>query len=112
MIHRLLGCAFTGLGLLLLAPLTQGHAQSIPKTVTLVVPYAAGGGTDTVARLIGERMSRTLGQAVIIENQVGGGSTLANDRVARSAPDELAALMRSDAEKWSRIIKELGIAPQ
>src|SRR5437588_7850293 len=77
-IHRLLSSAFVGLGLLLVAPLTQAHAQSPAKTITLVVPYAAGGGTDTVARLIGERMSRTLGQAVIIENQVGGGSTLAN----------------------------------
>jgi len=92
-INRLLRCAFTGVGLLLVAPLTQVHAQSPAKTITLVVPYAAGGGTDTVARLIGERMSRTLGQAVIIENQVGGGSTLANDRVARSAPDGTTILI-------------------
>src|SRR5712672_4505963 len=69
------------------------HAQSSPKTVTLVVPYAAGGGTDTVARLIGEQMSRTLGQTIIIENVVGGGSTLANDRVARSAPDGSTVLI-------------------
>ena len=61
--------------------------------MTLVVPYAAGGGTDTVARLIGERMSRALGQTVIIENVVGGGSTLANDRVARSAPDGSTVLI-------------------
>jgi tripartite-type tricarboxylate transporter receptor subunit TctC len=61
--------------------------------VTLVVPYAAGGGTDTVARLIGERMSRALGQTVVIENVVGGGSTLANDRVARSAPDGSTVLI-------------------
>ena len=93
MIHRLLASACTGLGLLLVAPLMPAHAQSTPKTVTLVVPYAAGGGTDTVARLIGERMSRTLGQAVIVENQVGGGSTLANDRVARSAPDGSTVLI-------------------
>jgi tripartite-type tricarboxylate transporter receptor subunit TctC len=79
--------ALVGLGLLIAPLSTQAHAQSTAKTVTLVVPFAAGGGTDTVARLIGERMSRTLGQTVIIENVVGGGSTLANDRVARSAPD-------------------------
>ena len=47
-------------GLLFAALSTQVHAQSTPKTVTLVVPYAAGGGTDTVARLIGERMSHAL----------------------------------------------------
>ena len=83
MINRLCRRALIGLGLLLAALSTQVHAQSTPKTVTLVVPYAAGGGTDTVARLIGERMSRALDQTVIIENVVGGGSTLANDRVAR-----------------------------
>jgi tripartite-type tricarboxylate transporter receptor subunit TctC len=85
--------ALMGLGLLIAALAPQAHAQSTPKTVTLVVPFAAGGGTDTVARLIGERMSRTLGQTVIIENVVGGGSTLANDRVARSAPDGSTVLI-------------------
>jgi len=86
-INRLCRSALAGLGVLLATLAAQAHAQSNPKTITLVVPYAAGGGTDTVARLIGERMSRTLGQTIIIENVVGGGSTLANDRVARSAPD-------------------------
>ena len=85
--------AVMGLGLLIAALSPQAHAQSAPKTVTLVVPFAAGGGTDTVARLIGERMSRTLGQTVIVENVVGGGSTLANDRVARSAPDGSTVLI-------------------
>ncbi len=89
-IHRFLTTACAGLVLVLVA--TQAHAQSA-KTVTLVVPYAAGGGTDTVARLIAERMSRALGQTVIIENQVGGGSTVANDRVARSAPDGATILI-------------------
>ena len=81
-INRLFWRALIGFGLLLAALSTQAYAQSNSKTVTLVVPYAAGGGTDTVARLIGERMSGTLGQTFIIENVVGGGSTLANDRVA------------------------------
>ena len=93
MINRFLGSALATLSLLLVASTTQGHAQSSAKTVTLVVPYAAGGGTDTVARLIGERMSRTLGQVIIVENQVGGGSTIANDRVARSAPDGTTILI-------------------
>jgi tripartite-type tricarboxylate transporter receptor subunit TctC len=82
-INQLCRRGLMGLSLLLPALSTQVRAQSTPKTVTLVVPYAAGGGTDTVARLIGERMSRALGQTVVIENVVGGGSTLANDRVAR-----------------------------
>jgi tripartite-type tricarboxylate transporter receptor subunit TctC len=79
------------LALAALAP--QAGAQAISKTVTLVVPYAAGGGTDTVARLIGEQMARTLGQSVMIENVVGAGGTLANERVARSAPDGSSVLI-------------------
>src|SRR6478609_4060930 len=92
-INRLFGSVSIGVGLVIAALATQAHAQSPAKTVTLVVPYAAGGGTDTVARLIGERMSGTLGQTVIIENVVGGGSTLANDRVARSTPDGSTVLI-------------------
>ena len=71
----------------------QAEAQSISKTVTLVVPYSAGGGTDTVARLIGDQMSRALGQNVVIENVVGAGGTIANERVARSAPDGSSVLI-------------------
>ena len=78
----------------LLAALTApAAAQPITKNVTIVVPYSAGGGTDTVARLIGEQMSRALGRTVLIENVVGGGSTIANDRVARSAPDGSTVLI-------------------
>jgi tripartite-type tricarboxylate transporter receptor subunit TctC len=93
MVNRFCRSALTGIALLMSALPMPAHAQPGPKTVTLVVPFAAGGGTDTVARLIGEQMSRTLGQPVIIENVVGGGSTLANDRVARSAPDGSTVLI-------------------
>ena len=82
-----------GACLSLAALIAPAGAQTGSKSVTLVVPYAAGGGTDTVARLIGEQMSRTLGRTVLIENQVGGGSTIANDRVARSAPDGTTVLI-------------------
>ena len=71
--HFPLKRALIGLGLLMAALSPQAHAQSAAKTVTLVVPFAAGGGTDTVARLIGERMSGTLGQTIIID---GGRSLL------------------------------------
>src|SRR6187399_431654 len=93
MINRLFRLALIGCCLIPAVLSTPLRAQSTPKTVTLVVPYAAGGGTDTVARLIGERMSGALGQTVIVENVVGGGSTLANDRVARSTPDGSTVLI-------------------
>jgi tripartite-type tricarboxylate transporter receptor subunit TctC len=79
------------LALATLAP--EAGAQAITKTVTLVVPYAAGGGTDTVARLISGRMASTLGQPVVIENVVGAGGTVANERVARSTPDGSSVLI-------------------
>src|SRR4051794_15423694 len=93
MVNRLSGSVLAGFALLLSALSSPAQAQSSAKSVTLVVPFAAGGGTDTVARLIGERMSRTLGQTVVIENVVGGGGTLANDRVARAGPDGSTVLI-------------------
>src|SRR3982751_4599933 len=83
----------TSVGVSLVALTSKLSAQPASKSVTLVVPYAAGGGTDTVARLISEHMARSLGRSVIIENQVGGGGTIANDRVARSAPDGTTILI-------------------
>src|SRR3979409_717103 len=92
-VNRLCRSALTGFGLLVSALSMPAHAQPGPKTITLVVPFAAGGGTDTVARLIGEQMSRTLGQTIVIDNVGGGGSTPATDRVARSAPDGSTVLI-------------------
>jgi tripartite-type tricarboxylate transporter receptor subunit TctC len=79
--------------LLWTAPADFATAQSITKSVTIVVPYSAGGGTDTVARLIGDQMARSLGQPVLIENVVGAGGTRANERVARSEPDGTTVLI-------------------
>ena len=63
-------------------------AQGFPtRPITLVVPAAAGGPTDTVARLIAESMSRTLGQTVVVENVGGAGGTIGMARVAKAAPD-------------------------
>jgi len=63
-------------------------AQSYPnKPVTLIVPAAAGGPTDTVARLIAESMTKTFGQTVVVENVGGAGGTIGMAKVARAAPD-------------------------
>ena len=64
------------------------QAQSYPtRPITMVVPFAAGGPTDTVARIIGERMGRALGQNIIIENVTGAAGSIGVGRVARAAPD-------------------------
>ena len=90
---RLGGIAVFAAGLLSLAGIGDVSAQAISRQVTLVVPYSAGGGTDTVARLIGNQMSRALGQPVVIENVVGAGGTRANERVARSEPNGTTVLI-------------------
>jgi putative tricarboxylic transport membrane protein len=66
----------------------SASAQDFPRrTITLIVPFAAGGPTDIIARIMGEHMSRTLGQQVIIENIVGAGGTTASTRAMRANPD-------------------------
>jgi len=69
-------------------------AQTYPeRTVTVVVPFAAGGPTDTVTRLVAESMSKDLGQQVIVENVGGAGGTLGAGRVAGSDPDGYTLLL-------------------
>src|SRR5262252_2783256 len=63
-------------------------AQSYPtRTVTMIVPFAAGGATDVSARIVGDHMSRTLGQQFIVENVVGAGGTTGSIRAMRATPD-------------------------
>ena len=63
-------------------------AQDYPtRPITLIVPFAAGGPTDVISRIVGEHMSRTLGQQLVIENVVGAGGTTASTRAKRAAPD-------------------------
>jgi tripartite-type tricarboxylate transporter receptor subunit TctC len=75
--------------LLGLATAALAHAQGNwpTKPVTLVVPFAAGGPTDVVARTLAASISRTLGQTVVVENKLGAGGTVAASYVAKAAPD-------------------------
>jgi tripartite-type tricarboxylate transporter receptor subunit TctC len=64
------------------------HAQTYPtKTITMIVPFAAGGPTDTVARLIAQSMGAKMKQTVIVENVGGAGGTIGAARAAKAAPD-------------------------
>lgn len=87
--NRFIAVAFA----LALLPL-NAHAQSFPdRTITVVVPFAAGGPTDTVARLVAESMSKELGQQLIVENVGGAGGTLGAGRVAKAEPDGYTLLL-------------------
>ncbi|WP_460449471.1 tripartite tricarboxylate transporter substrate-binding protein [Alsobacter sp. SYSU BS001988] len=82
-----------GFGMALLAPLGAGAQDYPAKPITLVVPYAAGGPSDVIARLVGQNMSASLGQQIIIENVAGAGGTTGAERVAKSAPDGYTLLI-------------------
>ena len=70
------------------AALSPAAAEDYPaRPVTLIVPFAPGGSTTIVARIIAERMAETLGQQIIIDNRPGAGGTVGTRQVAKSAPD-------------------------
>ncbi len=81
-----------------LAP-SLSFAQAWPaKPVKMIVGYPPGGGTNTVARLLADHMSKSLGQQVVIENRPGAGGRIATQSVARSEPDGYTLMFASDAE--------------
>ena len=72
----------------LLAASQPVHAQGYPsRPITMIVPFPAGGGTDVIARIVSEHMSRTLGQPIVIENIAGAGGTTGTARAARADPN-------------------------
>ena len=78
----------------LLAAVTSAAAQTFPsRPITMVVPYPAGGVTDTLARLLAERMKVVLGQTIIVENVGGAGGSVGAGRVARAAADGYTVLL-------------------
>jgi tripartite-type tricarboxylate transporter receptor subunit TctC len=84
---------------IVLAALNAGaaYAQGYPnRTVRIVVPFAAGGAVDVLARLVGTKLSESLGHPVIIENRPGAGANLAADVVAKSAADGYTILLTTN----------------
>src|SRR5512140_1626249 len=74
----------------------NASAQAYPaKPIRLVVGFTPGGAADFVARAIGEYLGRALGQAIVVENRAGAGSSIAADYVAKSAPDGYTMLIAS-----------------
>src|SRR6478736_4860475 len=79
---------------LLLLPCGAAIADDYPtRPVTMIVPFSAGGPGDVIARILGNAMSATLKQSIVIENVVGAGGTLGTNRVAKAAPDGYTLLL-------------------
>jgi tripartite-type tricarboxylate transporter receptor subunit TctC len=77
-----------------LVTVAGARAETYPsRPITVVVPFPAGGPTDTLGRILAERMTQMLGQSVIIENPTGAAGTIGTGRVARSAPDGYTTIL-------------------
>ncbi len=88
---RALGTAAVLAGAMFAVP---ALAQPYPsKPIKVIVPFAAGGAVDTVARVVGQRLSEQVGQPVVVENKPGGHANIGADYVAKSAPDGYTALL-------------------
>src|ERR1700730_12479094 len=76
------------------AAFVGARAETYPsRSITMVVPFSAGGPTDVLARILGQRMSKSIGQQIIVENVTGAGGTLGAARVAKAAPDGYSMVM-------------------
>ena len=87
--RTIIAAAVLGLGTS--AAFAQGDYPQRP--ITMVVPFAAGGPTDVIARIVGENMSRTLGQQVVVENVAGAGGTTGITRASQAQPDGYTIMM-------------------
>jgi tripartite-type tricarboxylate transporter receptor subunit TctC len=89
---------FRCLALAFLVAATGAHADTYPsRQITIVVPFAAGSGTDSIARIVGQYLAAALNQSVVIENKVGASGVLAATYVARAAPDGYTLLMATNS---------------
>src|SRR6202158_934420 len=97
------------------APADKGRAQDAfpSRVVRIVVPYPAGGGTDTLARLLADQLSRKWGQSAMVENIGGGAGNIGAAEVARAAPDGHTLLLASPGPiaTNSFLYKEMGYDP-
>lgn len=95
--RKFLAASMSGL---LLAVSAAGNlwAQSYPaKPVRIVVPFAAGGAADIIARLLGQKVAESWGQAIVVDNRAGAGGNIGVEHVARSAPDGYTYLLHTQA---------------
>jgi tripartite-type tricarboxylate transporter receptor subunit TctC len=86
------------------------YAQ-VPKTIRIVVPFPAGGPTDTTARVVAEHIGKLTGTSFVVENRPGGGSAIASEAVARATPDGGTLLIVAGALLINPILKKVNYDP-
>lgn len=96
-----------------LAALAQGQTSFATRPVRVVVPFAAGGATDVITRVLGERMTQRFGQSVVVDNKPGGGGVIAGDAVAKAPADGMTALLGTTSTMLSNryIFKKMPFDP-
>src|SRR5690242_5589722 len=88
------GLRVTLIALALFAMLPPATAQDYPtRPITIIVPYTAGGSTEIMTRIIGQKLEERLGKSVIVEIKPGAGTVIGSNLVAKSAPDGYTLLM-------------------
>lgn len=95
------------------APTIQAQAQPFPsRPIVMVVPFAAGGPTDVVARMLAVPMAKSLGQTVVVENTVGAGGTIGSQRVVKAPPDgHMVFLHHMGMSTAPALYRKLGFDP-
>ena len=102
----------TVLALLAALATLPATAQKYPdKPVRIIVPFPAGGGTDIIGRILGQKLTENLGQSFVVDNRPGAGGTLGAEAAARSAPDGYTLLVVSASYSVSPSLYKLGYDP-
>jgi tripartite-type tricarboxylate transporter receptor subunit TctC len=107
--------ALAGFALALLMVPVPGLAQGYPeRPVRIIVPFAAGGGSDVVGRAVAQKLQETLGQSFVVENRTGAGGSLGATQVARAAPDGYTLLLGSSSEiaQYPSVKPDVGYNPE
>lgn len=103
--NRLIVPAFTALAAFGVCATAASAAEYPTKAVRIVVPWAPGGFTDTLGRLLADKMSKSLGQTVIVDNRPGASGAIGSEQVAKSAPDGYTLLITT-SDSVVRLMKD------
>jgi tripartite-type tricarboxylate transporter receptor subunit TctC len=111
----ILGASFALCTLVALVVATAAHAQNYPaRPITAIIPFSGGSASDVVSRIMFDKMSRSMGQPIIVENRPGAGGNVGTAAVARAAPDGYTLIGGGSGPIAANktLYKELGYDPE